>query len=182
MLGNPLRAYLLFGGIEPGIDTLDAEAQRALAQAEFVVAITPFASEEMKRIAHLILPIGTYAETSGTYVNCEGLWQSQTGAVSPVGAARPGWKVLRVLGNLLNLPRFEYQSSEEVLAELREACAGVVPAAYAGTHAVPPPVQGVRTTPPVTVTDVPMYQVDALVRRAPSLQRTRDGRTSAATY
>ena len=183
MLGAPLRTYLLFGGIEPGIDTLDPEAQRSLAQAELVVAMTPFMSEEVKRIAHLILPIGTFAETSGTYVNCEGVWQSQAGAAAPVGAARPGWKVLRVLGNLLNLPRFEYQSSEEVLAELRTVCAGLAPAAYGGTHLVQPPGNGARPiAPAVTVTDVPMYQIDALVRRAPSLQRTRDGRTPAATY
>jgi NADH-quinone oxidoreductase subunit G len=184
MLGAPLRGYLLFGGVEPGIDTLDPEAQRTLAQAEFVVAITPFASEEVKRIAHVLLPIGTFAETSGTYVNCEGLWQSQPGAATPVGAARPGWKVLRVLGNLLKLPRFEYLSSEEVLAELRQACAGVAPAAYGGTHSVPAPGNGsgARLAPPVTVSDVPMYQVDALVRRAVSLQRTRDGRTPLATY
>jgi NADH-quinone oxidoreductase subunit G len=182
MLGKPLRSYLLFGGVEPGIDTLDAEAQRTLAQAELVIAITPFASEEVKRIAHLMLPIGTYAETSGTYVNCEGLWQSQAGAATPVGATRPGWKVLRVLGNLLNLPRFEYLSSEEVLAELRRVCEGVVPAAYSGRHLVPPPDNGPRLGPPMTVSDVPMYQVDALVRRAPSLQRTRDGRMPLASY
>jgi NADH-quinone oxidoreductase subunit G len=182
MFAKPLRAYVLFGGMEPGIDTLDPEAQRALAQAELVVAITPFASEEVKRSAHLILPMGTFAETSGTYVNCEGIWQSQGGAATPWGAARPGWKVLRVLGNLLNLPRFEYQSSEEVLAEVRELCAGVAPGAYDGTHVVLPPAEGPRTTPPATVTDVPMYQVDALVRRAPSLQRTRDGRTPLAIY
>jgi NADH-quinone oxidoreductase subunit G len=182
MLGKPLRAYVLFGGVEPGIDTLDPEAQRTLAQAELVVAITPFASEEVKRIAHLLLPIGTFAETSGTYVNCEGVWQSQAGAATPVGAARPGWKVLRVLGNLLNLPRFEYVSSEEVLAELRAACEGLAPGAYAGTHAVQPPGNGARLAPPVTVADVPMYQVDALVRRAASLQRTRDGRAQLASY
>jgi len=182
MLGKPLRGYLLLGGIEPAIDTLDAEAQRTLAQAELVVAITPFASEEVKRIAHLMLPIGTFAETSGTYVNCEGVWQSQAGAAPPLGAARPGWKVLRVLGNLLNLPRFEYESSEDVLAELREVCSGVASAAYSGRHAVPPPGSGARLAPPITVTDVPMYQVDALVRRAPSLQRTRDGRTPLASY
>jgi len=182
MLGAPLRAYLLLGGVEPGIDTLDAEAQRTLAQAEFVVAITPFASEEVKRIAHLMLPIGTFAETSGTYVNCEGLWQSQAGAATPVGAARPGWKVLRVLGNLLNLPRFEYQSSEEVLAELQQVCEGVGSSAYGGRHLVPPPGNGVRLAPPMTVADVPMYQVDAVVRRAPSLQHTRDGRMPLASY
>ncbi|HXI67459.1 MAG TPA: molybdopterin-dependent oxidoreductase, partial [Steroidobacteraceae bacterium] len=182
MWAKPLRAYVLLGGVEPGIDTLDPEAQRSLAQAEFVVAITPFASEEVKRIAHVLLPIGTFAETSGTYVNCEGIWQSQAGAATPVGAARPGWKVLRVLGNLLNLPRFEYPSSEEVLAELRAACEGLAPAAYAGTHSVQPPGNGARLAPPVTVADVPMYQVDALVRRAISLQRTRDGRTSLSSY
>jgi NADH-quinone oxidoreductase subunit G len=99
-----------------------------------------------------------------------------------VGAARPGWKVLRVLGNLLNLPRFEYLSSEEVLAELRAVCGELAPAGYTGAHAVQPPGDGARPMPPVTVTDVPMYQVDALVRRAASLQRTRDGRTTPATY
>jgi NADH-quinone oxidoreductase subunit G len=182
MWARPLRAYVLFGGVEPGIDTLDPEAQRTLAQAEFVVAITPFASEEVKRIAHVLLPIGTFAETSGTYVNCEGIWQSQAGAATPVGAARPGWKVLRVLGNLLKLPRFEYLTSEEVLAELRAACDGLAPAAYAGTHSVQPPGNGTRLAPPMTVADVPMYQVDALVRRAVSLQRTRDGRTPLSSY
>jgi NADH-quinone oxidoreductase subunit G len=182
MLGAPLRAYVLFGGIEPGIDTLDAEAQRTLAQAEFVVAITPFASEEVKRVAHLMLPIGTFAETSGTYVNCEGVWQSQTGAAAPVGATRPGWKVLRVLANVLNLTGFDYQSSEQVLTELRQACQGVATAAYGGRHLVQPPGNGARIAPPVTVTDVPMYQVDAVVRRAPSLQRTRDGRMPLASY
>ena len=182
MLGKPLRGYLLFGGVEPGMDTLEPEAQRTLAQAEFVVAITPFVTEELKRIAHLLLPIGTFAETSGTYVNCEGVWQSQAGAATPVGLARPGWKVLRVLGNLLNLPRFDYVASEEVLAELRARCEGLAAAAYGGVHAVAAPGNGARLAPPPTVTDVPMYQVDALVRRAVSLQRTRDGRSPLATY
>jgi len=182
MLGAPLRAYLLFGGVEPGIDTLEPEALRTLAQAEFVIALTPFVSEEVKSFAHLILPIGTFAETSGTYVNCEGVWQSQAGAATPVGAARPGWKVLRVLGNLLKLPHFDYQSSEQVLAELRAECTALAPGAYSGRHAVPPAGDGARSAPPLTVTDVPMYQVDALVRRAVSLQRTRDGRAALGTY
>src|SRR5215469_8142258 len=101
MLSAPLRAYVLFGGVEPSGDTQYAEALRNLAQAELVVAITPYASEELKRLAHVLLPMGTFAETSGTFVNCEGIWQSQAGAALPVGEARPGWKVLRVLGNVL---------------------------------------------------------------------------------
>jgi NADH-quinone oxidoreductase subunit G len=178
MLENPLRAYLLFGGLEPSIDALAPESLRSLARAEFVVAVTPFASEELKRVAHLLLPMGTFAETSGTYVNCEGLWQSQGGAAVPVGAARPGWKVLRVLGNLLGLEGFDYQSSEDVLREVRQACERVRPAGYQGTHAVSVEAEAAGAA----LVDVPMYQTDALLRRAPSLQKTREGRTAAVTY
>jgi NADH-quinone oxidoreductase subunit G len=189
MLQRPLRAYLLVGGIEPALDTFDSESVSTLAKAELIVAVTPFASEHLKGLAHVLLPMGSFAESSGTYVNCEGRWQSQAGAAVPVGEARPGWKILRVLGNLLNLGGFEYQSSEEVLSEVRKACAGLVPAPYSGNHAVAARAgggQGVRAgdgaPPEAAVIDVPMYQVDALVRRAPALQKTREGRTPAASY
>ncbi|HWW80721.1 MAG TPA: NADH-quinone oxidoreductase subunit NuoG, partial [Steroidobacteraceae bacterium] len=98
MLQQPLKAYMLVGGVEPWADTLDPESTRTLAKAEFVVALTPFVNDSLRKVAHVILPIGTFAETSGTYVNMEGLWQSQAGAALPVGESRPGWKVLRVLG------------------------------------------------------------------------------------
>jgi NADH-quinone oxidoreductase subunit G len=189
MLQQPLKAYVLFGGVEPWADTLDPETTRALGRAELVVAMTPFVSDHLKKVAHVILPIGTFAETSGTYVNMEGLWQSQTGAAVPVGEARPGWKVLRVLGNLLNLPGFEYQSSEDVREELRKLCVAsgsalpspladvpITAASYKGSHQV------TRLAAAAEVVDLPMYQIDALVRRAPSLQKTREGRTPAATY
>jgi len=181
MLARSLRAYLLFGGVEPPLDLLDPGSLRTLGKAEFVVAVTPFASAEVKRIAHVLLPMGTFAETSGTYVNCEGLWQSQAGAAVPVGEARPGWKILRVLGNLLNLDGFEYQSSEQVLAEVRKACDGVVAAPYQGSHAVTLAAADAHPEGG-TFLDVPMYQTDAVVRRAPSLQRTREGRTPATSY
>ena len=181
MLAEPLRAYVLLGGVEPSLDTLAPDSVRTLARAEFVVAITPFVSEELKAIAQVLLPMGTFAETSGTYVNCEGVWQSQAGAAAPVGEARPLWKVLRVLGNLLGLEGFDYQSSEEVLAEVRAACEGVQASGYQGAHSVRLPAHGAAEDA-ATLTDIPMYQTDALVRRAPSLQRTREGRTPAATY
>ena len=106
----------------PGSTPLDSEALKNLKSAELVVAITPFASDTLREIAHVLLPIGTFAETSGTYVNLEGSWQSYAGAAAPIGEARPGWKVLRVLGNLLGLDGFEYQSSEDVRAEVRRSC------------------------------------------------------------
>jgi NADH-quinone oxidoreductase subunit G len=187
MLQQPLKAYVLFGGVEPWVDILDGGA---LAKAEFVVAMTPFANDALKKVAHVILPIGTFAETSGTYVNMEGLWQSQAGAAQPVGEARPGWKVLRVLGNMLNLAGFEYQTSEDVREELRKTCGAsatspvadipVAAAGYKGSHKV---ANGSGSAPSGEgVLDLPMYQIDALVRRAPSLQKTREGRTPAATY
>jgi NADH-quinone oxidoreductase subunit G len=181
MLQRPLKACVLFGGIEPSVDALDPDSASVLSRAELVVAITPFAGDEVKRFAHVLLPIGTFAESSGTYVNCEGLWQSQSGAATPVGAARPGWKVLRVLGNLLNLEGFEYQSSEEVREELRARCSQLTPQGYAGTHAVNA-VGEAAAGGELRLIDVPMYQTDALVRRAPALQKTREGRTAAAAY
>ncbi len=84
-----------------------------------MVALSPYGTA--KEFAHVILPIGTFAETSGTYVNLEGRWQSVPGAATPVGESRPAWKVLRVLGNLLNLPGFDYTSSDQITDEVRKA-------------------------------------------------------------
>ncbi len=176
MLRTTLKAYVLFGGVEPWVDSIDTESSRNLAKAEFVVAVTPFANDQLREVAHVLLPMGTFVETSGTYVNLEGLWQSQPGAARPVGEARPGWKILRVLGNLLNLPGFEYLSSEEVRDELRTLCPENPAAAYRGGHRVALRAAGAE------VLDLSMYHVDALVRRAPSLQKTREGRMLAVTY
>jgi NADH-quinone oxidoreductase subunit G len=176
MVQKTLKAYVLFGGVEPWIDSVGSDSSRNLAKAEFVVAITPFANDQLREIAHVLLPMGTYVETSGTYVNLEGTWQSQNGAAQPVGEARPGWKVLRVLGNLLNLSGFEYQSSEDVREELRKLCTDTAATAYKGNHRV------AQETAGADVLDLSMYHVDALVRRAPSLQKTREGRTLAVTY
>jgi NADH-quinone oxidoreductase subunit G len=176
MLSHSLHSYLLLG-VEPGADSIHAGALAALGGAQFVAALTPYASEELKAVAHVLLPIGSFAETSGTYVSLEGEWQSFPGAAQPVGESRPAWKVLRVLGNLLGLPGFEQQSSEDVRGELRAAveAAGPVPAGAPSAIAASVPASA-------TVLDVPMYQVDPLVRRATSLQKTRDGRLPVAEY
>jgi NADH-quinone oxidoreductase subunit G len=177
MLSGSHKAYLLFGGTEPWADGLGQDAQRALAGADFVVAATPYADETLKSVAHVLLPISTFVETSGTYVNLEGLWQSFTGAAKPLGEARPGWKVLRVLGNLANLKDFDYQSSEEVREELRARCAEIAAGSYQGSHEVKAATAG-----DARVVDVPMYSIDAVLRRAPSLQRTREGKGAAVVY
>ena len=153
------------------------DCMRTLAAAERVIAITPFISDSLREVAHVLLPMGTFAETAGTYVNFEGLWQSFGAATAPLGEARAGWKVLRVLGNALGLNAFEYQSADEVRDEVRRACTEPLATAYAGHHCARRSSSEFRP-----VVDVPMYHVDALVRRAPSLQRTREGRATPAIY
>ena len=165
MLEQPLAGYLLFG-VEPWADAPQTPAAKTLSAAGCVVAITPYVSETLKQVAHVLLPAGTFAETSGTYVNLEGRWQSFAGAAKPLGGARPGWKVLRVLGNLLDLQGFDYQSSEQVRDELLAACEAAPKQGYESSYA---PASAAAET----VLATPMYQTDPLVRRAASLQRTR---------
>ncbi len=173
MLAARLKAYVLLGAIEPALDIASGGALEALKAAECVVALSPYGSA--REYADIILPIGTFAETSGTYVNLEGRWQSVPGAASPVGEARPGWKVLRVLANLLNLAEFDYTSSDQITDELRrQVDQAPVFAPAASSHALQ--LSGVAAIE----LDVPIYQVDALVRRSSALQKTRDGRDAAA--
>lgn len=163
MLESRLGAYLLHGGIEPEFDIALASATSQLTQSPFVVALTPFLTDAMRQWADLLLPIGTFAETSGTYVNGEGRWQSFAGCARPPGESRPGWKVLRVLGNLLGVDGFDYESSEQVRDELR----GQLVELPAGLSD-----RAVTTVPVPAVEPVGMYQVDALIRRAAPLQQT----------
>jgi NADH-quinone oxidoreductase subunit G len=129
----------------------------------------------------VVLPMGTFAETSGTFVNVNCKPQSFGGIAQPVGECRPGWKILRVLGNLLELPDCEYSTSDEVVRELVRVAKvaldeqpAVAPARDESTPAPTPPVAAGDEVEPAEL-DVPIYQTDALVRRSHSLQMTRDG-------
>ena len=164
MLERPLAAYLLFGGIEPEYDIAGPGAAGTLQAAGFVAAATPYATDAVKQWADVLLPIGSFAETSGTFVNVEGRWQSYAGCIAPLGQARPGWKVLRVLGNLLGLPAFDYDSSEQVREELRALVGPMAPPAG--------PNREVGRLPADEVVPVPIYGGDAVVRRSGPLQRT----------
>ncbi len=171
MFAARLRAYIVLGPVEPALDIAVPGAFEALKGAECVVALSPYASA--REYADIILPIGTFAETSGTYVNMEGRWQSVPGAARPVGESRPGWKVLRVLANLLNLPGFEYASSDEITAEIREE---IDKAPEFKVKLSARTLQSKLALNPAGIErDVPIYQLDAVVRRAMSLQETAAG-------
>ena len=170
MLDSPLKSYVLFGGIDPANDF--AVDPWALASADLVVAVTTHLPESLRAVAHVVLPIGSFAETSGTYVSAEGRWQSWAGAAKLPGESRPGWKVLRVLANLLNLQGVDYDSSEEIRDALKSLWGTRIdpsPAARGG--AMPN-----GTTPGGSWVDIPPYQGEVLVRGSEPLQKTKDGR------
>jgi NADH-quinone oxidoreductase subunit G len=170
MLGGALKAALLLN-VEPAFDAANASAAvAALQSAEMVVAFTPFRNAAVE-CADVLLPIAPFSETSGTFVNAEGRVQGFHGVVRPLGETRPAWKVLRVLGNMLGLAGFDFETSEAVRAEALPA--GV--ASQLGNRSAAP------VSPPKAsedelerVADVPIYCTDSLVRRAVSLQLTAD--------
>ncbi len=178
MLSSKLDAVVLVN-VEPDSDIhATADAVGRLSEQNFVLALTPFVSDGLLECADLLLPTGTFAETSGTYINIEGTWQSFSGVASPVGAARPTWKVLRVLGNLIDAPGFEYVTSEEIREEFVEQLGEVSTSnIYEGTGKIAKPNGG---DAPADEIDVPLYSVDSLVRRAFALQQTDEARRAAA--
>jgi len=172
MLESPRKAYILLG-LEPELDCADPVlAREALTKAGSVIHIGSFAGKAAE-YADVMLPAAPFTETSGTYVNAEGRVQSFNAVVQAKGEVRPAWKVLRVLGNLLGLEGFEYESSEavrdaalprDIATHLNNGLSGVQAQAGQGTDGLQ------------RIADVPSYFADPLVRRAASLQKTRDAK------
>ena len=173
----PRKGYLLMG-VEPGVDFWDgALSVSALQSADIVVALSAYRSPLLEACADILLPMGLFAETSGTYVNAEGSWQSSRGAVRPQGEARPAWKILRVMGNLLDIDGFDYVDSEQVRDELKALCDTELSAnslTLAGD-----PARQLSSGDLLRGGDTPLNAADALVRRAEALQQTRDAGSAA---
>jgi NADH-quinone oxidoreductase subunit G len=151
----------------------------ALRDAEMVVSLSPYADANSD-LATVMLPIAPFTETSGSFVNAEGRLQSFIGVVAPLGQARPAWKVLRVLGNLLGLSGFEHISSEEVRAEALGDAASIA-SRLSNATSVSPSLGAVPGRTLERIADVPIYMADALVRRSPPLQATADARLPVAS-
>ena len=170
--GSNMRAMLLLN-VEPEFDTAAAQP----VEADMVVTLSPFKAN--MAFSDVLLPIAPFTETAGTFVNAEGRVQSFHGVVKPLGDTRPAWKVLRALGNILGLQEgaFAANAAEEVLASTglqvgekttssrynNKSCSG----SFDGLNA-----QNDMQEP----CSAAIYQLDSVVRRAPSLQATRDGR------
>jgi NADH-quinone oxidoreductase subunit G len=183
MLTQPMKALLLLN-TEPHLDGADAAAtNQALAQSGLVVAMTAFfdgPDSALAQAADVLLPTAPFTETGGAFVNAEGRVQAFHGVVKPLADTRPGWKLLRVLGNLLGLPGFEHETVEAVRAEALGEAAGLTSRLdnrAAGEIALP----AAATSPALErIADVPIYATDAIVRRSTSLQLTADAREPVA--
>ncbi|MCQ8897226.1 NADH-quinone oxidoreductase subunit NuoG [Limnobacter humi] len=166
LLDGKAKAVIVFGA-EPDLDSaVGQKTLRGLIDAEFVVQASAFVGNA-KQYADVLLPISPPTETSGTFINIEGTAQTFKAAVKPAGETRPGWKVLRVMGNLLQLDGFEFNSSEEVLKVFMPASLGLSNAVSAQ------PATDVVSAGLELATYVPLYDTDALVRRAESLRLTK---------
>ena len=177
MVHQPRKAYVLLG-VEPEHDCYDpVGTMAALRAADFVVSLAMFKTEAAG-FADVVLPIAPFTETAGTFVNAEGTVQSFNGVVKPLGEARPAWKVLRVLGNLLGLKGFEQENINSIRSEIAADLQAFVSARLNNI------VSGIKVEIPDTsqgierVSEVPIYAADPLVRHAPSLQKTADARNA----
>ncbi|MGN6806692.1 MAG: NADH-quinone oxidoreductase subunit NuoG [Trinickia sp.] len=176
---SPRKGYVLLN-LEPEFDTANpAQALAALGQAETVVMLSSFKTGT--EYADVLLPIAPFTETAGAFVNAEGTLQAFNGVVRPLGEARPAWKVLRVLGNVLGLPGFDYDTVEDVRAA---AVPDGAISAQLSNRANAALAQGGARALKVEkgalerISDVPIYHADPLVRRAPSLHLTAAARVA----
>jgi NADH-quinone oxidoreductase subunit G len=183
MLGGDLKALLLMN-TEPNLDAADgARALQTLRDTALVVALATHRSQ-VSKYAHIILPIAPFTETSGSLVNCEGRLQAFNATVKPLGQVRPAWKVLRVLGNLLGLKGFDFNSTEEIRQSLELKTSEIIEPHLNNQLTLKLKASGTMASIPVLsesqeslatvqrVADVPIYRTDPIVRSADSLQFT----------
>ena len=170
MLAAPRKAYLLLGA-EPELDSHNpAQAMRALCSADMVVAMSAYKHTALD-YADVLLPIAPFTETAGTFISTEGRVQSFKGAVQPLGEARPAWKVLRVLGTMAGLSGFDYDSAEAVRLAVLDN--DKLPADALNNQLSKLAIASVVVADVLMrIGEVPMYQADAIVRRAVALQQT----------
>ena len=178
MLGGGLKAVVLLN-TEPEFDSAPgAKAVTSLNAAQMVVTLSPFKAN--MSFSDVLLPISPFTETPGTFINAEGRVQGFHAVVKPLADTRPAWKVLRVLANLLDLPGFEFESSQDVFKQIA-GLSGDFVAADRLSNASDATVQlrqAIQPEPAVAS----IYQLDSLVRRATALQMTADARGVAMLH
>lgn len=172
MLSKSLKGYILIG-VEPEYDScLGNTALKTLQSADFVLVLSAYQNSNMQEYASVVLPITTPTETNGTRINCTGEWQSYTTKLNPYAESKPAWKVIRVLANKLELPGFEYITSEQVLTEIELLTENTVDHAIKTTRTNKNAKLDLSKL--IRIAPTSLYATDYIVRRASSLQQTND--------
>lgn len=178
MLTEPMRCYILYA-IEPEFDSIWGEqALQTLKKADFVVVISAYQSDTLLDIADVILPLSLFAEITGTTINIDGKWQTTSSVIPTFGDSRPGWKILRVLGNLAQLPDFEYFTEQQVLDAARNQIGNPVEpnlASWQCPSHLPKPDNNSNL---IRIAPLGLYSVDGIVRRSNALQATLDAHSN----
>ena len=173
---SSLKAMILLN-TEPEFDSAaGAAAVSALSKAQMVVTLSPFKAN--MACSDVLLPIAPFTETSGTFINAEGRLQSFHAVVKPLGEARPAWKVLRVLANMMDLPGFDFDSSQEVLAAVPGLSS--VDKSLVSADLLSNLTAEVIDLSPTSIEPcvASIYALDGLVRRSTCLQSTADAQAA----
>lgn len=169
MFRADLKAYLLVN-IEPLLDCANPiQVKKALQQADCVVALSPFKAKSLLTHADIILPMASFAETAGSYINVAGDWQTFEAAIPPLGQAKPAWEILQTLGHLFALSDFNHATHTFIHDELTAYLKGPTSISPCALSAVEFPAPS--STSITRITEWPLYWGDTLVRRSPALQR-----------
>ncbi|TFH12202.1 MAG: NADH-quinone oxidoreductase subunit G [Nitrosomonadales bacterium] len=172
----PCRAYMLLN-LEPELDTYNPQvAIKTLDAADLVIMMSTYKINTSANVdyADVILPISPFTETSGTFINTEGRAQNFNGVVAPLGDTRPAWKILRVLGNLLQLEGFDFDTPEKVYAEVIPLDSDIKKNLDNRLNNFTARELRLESDSIQRIAEVPIYQADPIVRHAESLQLTRD--------
>jgi len=179
MFAQQLKGYVLYG-LEAEHDIEQPQqALKALNNADFVVSLNSYVTDTMKQYSDVILPVSALTESSGTWVNVDASWQSFAAVSKSPGIAKPGWKVLRVLGNLFDIDGFEQQNSEDVLNELK----ALLPESSSDTGTMEwhcPDNINAQFTGLQRIAELSIHNVDGITRRAVALQQTQDAQVNNA--
>ena len=177
MLNAPLKTIVLMG-VEPRYEQINAARARKLLKDTTMVIISTHLSRHAVEHANIVLPSAAFTETAGTFVNATGAWQMFNGTAAPPGEGRPAWKILRVLGNQLELEGFDYESAEDVRDELKSLCRDIRLDNSYTLDNIELPSSYDTGAGLLRCGDLPAYKSDMLVRRARSLQKTADAQQS----
>lgn len=181
MWEKPRRAYVLFD-VEPHVDCAQSGAAKAALQsAELVVAFNSFSSDDLHEVAHYLFPTTVVAEQSGSFVNLCGQWQDFSAVVPEYNQARPVWKIMRLIAQLLNLPDCDVGNVDAISAHVKSLLPEPSAALkWRGWQRCQ--LDHSNDTPLMRLGYWPLYRVDSVVRRAPSLQATHQRLNPHAAY